>query len=151
MKYTPNFSRSIVRRTTSPTLILTARPDFGILLAVQLPVSSAEKPMPGPSASPSEVPISDADRRQTMKTSIREGQAWAVMTGAGEAYIVPFAVALSATNAQVGMLSSLAGLLGAVSGAVSSGFDTAGATVIVTIAMDDAPLLSVTVTAKVYV
>ncbi|MFA5019868.1 MAG: MFS transporter [Candidatus Pacearchaeota archaeon] len=52
-------------------------------------------------------------KQKTLKYSIQEGSATAVMSGAGEAYITPFALALNASNAQVGFLSSFVGLFGA--------------------------------------
>jgi MFS family permease len=67
-----------------------------------------------PSDNPDGAPLDDQARTRTMKLSVREGQAWAFMTGAGDSYIIPFAVALTASNLEIGILSSLVGLLGAM-------------------------------------
>ncbi|MEK6890679.1 MAG: MFS transporter, partial [Nanoarchaeota archaeon] len=49
---------------------------------------------------------------KTRKLSIVEGSAASVSTGAGENYIPPYALALNANNAQIGLLSSFPGILG---------------------------------------
>lgn len=59
-------------------------------------------------------------KEKSLKYSIKEGSATSLMSGAGEAYVVPFAIALNATNSQIGFLSSFVGLLGASSQVVSS-------------------------------
>ena len=50
-----------------------------------------------------------------MKLSVKEGSATAFMSGAGEAYIVPYALALNASNIQIGFLTSFVNLFGAAS------------------------------------
>ncbi|RLG70823.1 MAG: hypothetical protein DRO11_05585 [Methanobacteriota archaeon] len=52
---------------------------------------------------------------RSLRYSIREGAAQSVMLGFGEYYLSPYAVALRATGFQVGVLSSLPRLLGALS------------------------------------
>ncbi len=47
---------------------------------------------------------------KSLKYSIKEGSATSFMSGAGESYIVPFALALNASNAQIGYLTSFVGL-----------------------------------------
>ena len=59
-------------------------------------------------------------KEKTLKLSTKEGGAASVMTGAGDAYIVPYALALNANNAQIGYLTSLAGLIGPTSQIVGS-------------------------------
>ena len=54
-------------------------------------------------------------KEKTMKLSVKEGAAASVMGGFGESYITPFALALNANNAQIGLLSSFTGLLGPLS------------------------------------
>lgn len=49
-----------------------------------------------------------------LDASIRDGRANAVMLGAGEAYLGPFGVFLQATTVQIGLLSALPQLAGAV-------------------------------------
>lgn len=51
---------------------------------------------------------------KTRKLSIKEGSAASVAGGAGEAYITPFALALNANNAEIGILSSFGGLFGPI-------------------------------------
>ncbi|HTY44020.1 MAG TPA: MFS transporter [Patescibacteria group bacterium] len=55
------------------------------------------------------------EKEKTMKLSIKEGAASSVMSGAGDSYITPFAIALNANNAQLGFLGSLSGFLGPLS------------------------------------
>src|SRR3989344_3620081 len=52
---------------------------------------------------------------QTRKYSIKEGAAASVAGGAGESYIVPYALALGSSNAQIGFLSSFPGIIGPLS------------------------------------
>ena len=59
-------------------------------------------------------------KKKSLKYSIKEGSATSIMSGAGESYIVPFALVLNATNYQIGFLSSFVGLLGAASQVLSS-------------------------------
>ncbi|MDP2106804.1 MAG: hypothetical protein Q8J76_12475, partial [Desulfobulbaceae bacterium] len=49
-----------------------------------------------------------------LDASIRDGSANAVMLGCGEAYLGPFGVFLQATTVQIGLLSALPQLVGAV-------------------------------------
>ena len=51
---------------------------------------------------------------QTRRLSIKEGAGATVMSSVGEAYIVPYAIELQAQNVQLGILSSLAALLGPI-------------------------------------
>jgi len=50
-------------------------------------------------------------KEKTMDISIKEGSASSVMSGFGDSYITPFALALNANNAQIGLLSSFPSLL----------------------------------------
>ncbi|MEK6875449.1 MAG: MFS transporter [Nanoarchaeota archaeon] len=54
-------------------------------------------------------------KERTKKISIQEGSATSIMSGAGDSYIVPFALALNANNAQIGFLTSFVSLFGAAS------------------------------------
>jgi predicted MFS family arabinose efflux permease len=60
---------------------------------------------------------SDEDylKEKSRKYSILEGSATSIMSGAGETYITPYALALNATNSQIGFLSSFVGLFGSIS------------------------------------
>ncbi len=58
--------------------------------------------------------IIEKRKEKSLKYSILDGSAWSVMAGFGETYIVPFALALKATNQQIAMLSSVPQLLGSV-------------------------------------
>ncbi len=49
--------------------------------------------------------------KRSLKHSIRDGAAYAVMTGAGESYFSAFAVFLKASTAQIGFLASIPALL----------------------------------------
>ncbi len=51
-------------------------------------------------------------KEKTRKISIVEGSFASVMSGAGDSYITPYAIELKANNAQVGAITSLAGILG---------------------------------------
>ncbi|MEK6820234.1 MAG: MFS transporter [Nanoarchaeota archaeon] len=55
------------------------------------------------------------EKEKTMSLSIREGAAASVMSGFGDAYITPYALTLNANNAQIGFLSSFAGLVSPLS------------------------------------
>lgn len=55
------------------------------------------------------------EKEKTMKLSIKEGAAASVMSGFGDSYITPYALALNANNVQIGFLGSIAGLLGPLS------------------------------------
>lgn len=59
-------------------------------------------------------------KEKSLKISIKEGSAASVMGGAGDTYITPYALALNATNAQIGFLSSFVGLFGAISQIIGS-------------------------------
>ena len=52
---------------------------------------------------------------KSKKISVKEGCAWSFMDGFGFRYITPYALALGANNAQIGLLSSLPSLLGNLS------------------------------------
>jgi MFS family permease len=60
------------------------------------------------------------EKKRTMRLSIKEGSAAAVMAGAGEAYITPFALSIGASNFQIGLLSALPALLSPISQLVGS-------------------------------
>ena len=51
-------------------------------------------------------------KEKSLKTSLKEAGAASVMSGAGDAYVIPYALALNADNAQIGYLTSIAGLIG---------------------------------------
>ncbi|MEK6874000.1 MAG: MFS transporter [Nanoarchaeota archaeon] len=52
--------------------------------------------------------------KKTRKLSITEGSFSAISGGAGENYVAPYALALNATNAEIGFLSSFPGLFGPI-------------------------------------
>lgn len=54
----------------------------------------------------------DIKKEEAGKISIKEGSAWSLMEGFGNKYITPYALSIGATNTQIGILSSLPGLLG---------------------------------------
>jgi len=54
----------------------------------------------------------DQLKEKARNISIKEGAASSLMDGFGNRFITPFALALNATNTQIGLLSSLPGLLG---------------------------------------
>jgi len=54
-------------------------------------------------------------KEKTKKMSIREGIASSVMDGSGGRYITPYALAIGASNAQIGLLTSIPSLLGNLS------------------------------------
>jgi len=54
----------------------------------------------------------DYEKEKTMKLSIKEGAVSTVMSSFGDAYITPYALSLNANNVQIGLLSSLTGLIG---------------------------------------
>lgn len=60
-------------------------------------------------------PKIEIEKERTLNLSIKEGSAAAFMTGAGESYITPYALALNANSSQVGFLTSFTGLLGPMS------------------------------------
>ncbi len=51
-------------------------------------------------------------KKEALKTSIVEGSSNAVMAGAGSSFVTPYAIALKASNLQIGFLSSFVGLIG---------------------------------------
>jgi len=57
----------------------------------------------------------EEEKKRTLNLSIKEGSAAAFMTGSGESYITPYALALNASNSQIGLLTSLSGLFGPIS------------------------------------
>lgn len=60
--------------------------------------------------------ISDENlKEKTRKYSIIEGSFASVAGGIGDNYVTPYALALNASNAQIGFLSSFAGLIGPIS------------------------------------
>jgi len=54
-------------------------------------------------------------KEETKKLSVKEGIAAGIMDGAGVKYITPYAIALGASNAQIGFLTSIPTLLGTFS------------------------------------
>src|SRR3989344_3995102 len=52
-------------------------------------------------------------KQKSLDYSIKEGNYASIAGGAGESYIVPYALALNANNAQIGYLSSFVGVIGA--------------------------------------
>jgi len=61
-------------------------------------------------------------KENSLKLSIKEGSASAFMSGAGESYVVPYALSLNANNIQIGFLSSFVSLFGAFSQIIGSKF-----------------------------
>lgn len=59
----------------------------------------------------SNVKIPENDRKESLKISVKEGSAYAVMDGLGNAYISPYAIALNASNQQIGLLSAVPNLV----------------------------------------
>ncbi len=57
---------------------------------------------------------------KTRRLSVAEGAAASITSGAGEAYISPYAIELGANNFQIGLLSSLAGFLGPIAQLIGS-------------------------------
>jgi MFS family permease len=55
------------------------------------------------------------EKEGTMKLSVREGASSSAMTGFGDSNITPFALALNASNFQIGLLSSSVGILAPIS------------------------------------
>lgn len=55
----------------------------------------------------------DFKRKKSLTYSIKEGSGAALMSGAGDSFITPYALSLNANNAQIGFLSSFVGLIGA--------------------------------------
>ena len=53
----------------------------------------------------------ELEKEKTLKLSVKEGCATSVMSGFGDSYISPFALALGANNAQIGLLSSFPSLI----------------------------------------
>ncbi|MEM4633802.1 MAG: MFS transporter [Candidatus Anstonellaceae archaeon] len=53
-------------------------------------------------------------RKKSMKYSVAEGMGYSLMSGAGEAYLPAAAIALGASNFQIGMLTALPQLAGAL-------------------------------------
>ncbi len=60
-------------------------------------------------------------KKRALKISITEGSAAAIADGAGGSYITPFALALKASNFNIGLLSSLSGLLSPIAQFYGSG------------------------------
>lgn len=59
--------------------------------------------------------VEAAEKNRTMKLSVKEGSSASVMSGAGTDYVTPYALALNANNMQIGLLSSLPGLISPLS------------------------------------
>jgi MFS family permease len=51
-------------------------------------------------------------KKKSLDESIKDGCSASIMSGAGQSFIVPYALALNATNFQIGFFSSLIGLIG---------------------------------------
>lgn len=62
----------------------------------------------------------DPVRTRALNQSIRDGSAYAVMTGSGESYLVAYAVHLRFTEPQIAMLTAIPPLLGALAQLLSS-------------------------------
>ncbi len=60
------------------------------------------------------------EKEKTMKISIKEASAASVMSGLGNSYITPYALALNANNAQIGFLTSFVSLVSPFSQAFGS-------------------------------
>lgn len=56
--------------------------------------------------------IEEQKRKESLKNSIKDGSAYAVMDSSAVSYITPFALALNANNSFIGLVSSLPGLIG---------------------------------------
>ncbi len=56
----------------------------------------------------------DPEIDHSLRHSVRDGIAYSVMSGAGETYLSAFAVFLRASNAQIGLLTSLPALVGSM-------------------------------------
>ena len=54
-------------------------------------------------------------KEETKKFSVKEAAVASVMDGAGSRYITPFALALGASNSQIGLLTSFPSLFGNLS------------------------------------
>ena len=54
----------------------------------------------------------EEQKKETLRMSIREGSGNAVMVGAGQSFITPYALALGAGNLTIGFLNSFVGLIG---------------------------------------
>ena len=54
-------------------------------------------------------------KSRTRKLSIKEGSAYSISDGFGIKYITPYALAMNASNSQIGLLSSIPTLLGNIS------------------------------------
>ncbi len=55
--------------------------------------------------------IPEDKRRESLKLSIKEGSAYSVMDGLGNAYISPYAIAMNASNTHIGLLSAIPNLV----------------------------------------
>jgi len=51
-------------------------------------------------------------KEKTKKLSVKDGSAYSVMDGFGLRYITPYALSLGASNAQIGLLTSIPNLIG---------------------------------------
>ena len=60
-------------------------------------------------------PDEEALKEESKRIGIYEAGAWSFMEGFGNRYVSPFALAVGATNSQIGLLSSLPALLGTLS------------------------------------
>lgn len=59
-------------------------------------------------------------KEKTLEYSIKEGAAHSVMVGTGEHYISPYAIAMGASNRQIGLLTAFPQLIGSISVLLSS-------------------------------
>jgi len=55
--------------------------------------------------------IEELRRKKSLDHSVSDGVAWSVMAGAGDEYLSPYAIHLGASNLEIGLLSSLPGLV----------------------------------------
>ena len=59
-------------------------------------------------------------RKKSLNYSIKEGSFASVSSGAGEQFVVPYALSMNANNFQIGFLSSFVGFIGATSQVIAS-------------------------------
>ena len=64
----------------------------------------------------------EEEKKKSLTYSIKEGGAASVMEGAGNSYISPFAIALNASNSQVGMLASIPSILSPLAQLITAKF-----------------------------
>ncbi len=55
--------------------------------------------------------MDEKTRKKSLSYSVKDGVAWSVNSGLGSSYIAPYALALNANNAQIGLLTSVPNLV----------------------------------------